>query len=540
MEGKKIDILLGLATAAVLAACAVVFWHRTPLDEFDEIHMYLGDGLYDLRFVQWKPDWSPYYAYWYRFLSFFEGEPAPLAYLNQTVLPLLLLVSLWGLLLRLGWSPPAAAISILLLAAHPFIWLSDIKVSHFALFASALCAQIALAFPRRHWQFAIALPLTALLPFARPELILIFPGVAFVYLIALIRNRKSRGSWVFGQFGLSLFLGLGILFYLEAFSGKKADWVYFVKHWERYEEIGNNPYPSADALKAALFPKATGVMTAIFENPGECVKHAAHHLRTLGTITVSYFRGLFGVNPWLAWAVTSSSLLGLYFCFRQEAGKQTPYRNFALPVFIFFVLVIPCVVTAAIFGTLWRYNVAILFVAFSLWAAPLLALPAHWQRRVLALCLGIFLLSFVSWRDAVYARIPAGIWNHYVSFGRQMRAVLVRDELRYLAACGTIFTIVSRSPKESTAFEFLSENLIHEGAIGRDLLLRSYDVVIFCDQHTVFRSRDFQAYVKELRQIMAREHKEFAQFRILPMQADVFVRHGLFHPGLPLGVTRVR
>lgn len=528
---RLVDFLTAAALFFLFFYCARLLWALTPVNPWDEIHVYLGHGNQPISQVWLNAEWSPLYVLWYFLLSLFRSVPTDILYLNQALLPFLMLASWYFLLRRLGWSAPVAAIALLCLASHPSTWLSDTKVHHFSLWIATLAAWGALAFRRRQTQWLLTGPIFALLVLTRPEMLMLFPVGLAAYLFYFFRQTPRPPRRHLLAF-LKVFLcsGLACLAF-GSLSGMKAGETYFKKHVERLEHLGKNTYASEVELQKDLFPDSTGAFTALFDNPKVFAEHSWFHLKFYLELWKKFFWALYHSHPRLMAALGVLLVAGLAF---SVPALRHRWRLGLPSLLVFFLIAWPHFSLALIYGTLERYNIATLFVMVSVLSAPLLALPRWAQRISAVLAVAAFLLSAPAWKTRMQATVAPGYWNHYASFADQMRSTLKGSNARILTNCGAIWlTIYPYNWQSDNLLLMHNSNRIHLIKPPAETLKR-FDAVVFCD---LAQERKRWKYIEEYWQELARS-PDFVRFRALPIDTVVYVRPAWLQASLPEGVSR--
>lgn len=151
---------------------------------------YMASGM--SMFDKFNKAWGPTYAFWYKFLSFFEGDSIKLYYLNYRLMTILPAIALFILLLQSNvrrWAALWVALLLLFAQINLPVWP---KVSHYSIFVLLM----GLVVMRRIKIYSLKLTFMAyvvlFLAYSRPEVFLTYLGIIVLWLIVVSSDRASR------------------------------------------------------------------------------------------------------------------------------------------------------------------------------------------------------------------------------------------------------------------------------------------------------------------------------------------------------------
>lgn len=365
--------------------------------------------------------WGPFYALWYKLLSFFESDTIRLYYLNYRLVTLLPVLMFFFFLRRIKIS-----YSIALILSSGFLFSSILfeswpKISHYCFVVIMTTLLVSTYFKNPIFKTLLFIATTLLLSYARPEFYLAFL-LMIIYLVFLIYKERKQinKSIVVGIMVLIVFI-FGVQKKMGVPLGNSERIVYaLVQHLAYNHNTWNNT--DADfwltgniTLLSALKTDCEGLYPCMWLNRELVLKHGFQNIFNYFKNSTDFIADIFipqSVFYWHGWTkVLFVFMLLLHVLFyRQYDFSQL--RRYKTEVILLLIFSFPAVFSSFVIYPRTHYFILQLPLFFLLLFVPLTGYYRGLSESKWSSLKYIFIAAFL-----MFLIMPNGSrFNHYDLF----------------------------------------------------------------------------------------------------------------------------
>jgi len=230
--------------------------------------------------------WGPVYCFWYKILSFIQGDAVSLFYLNFGLMAVLLALAAYFFLLRFRVMWPIALWLSLMVLIAPYNLTTFPKVSHFATMAAMLAFIAAYQVKHHLHRYTLIAVTFLILAYARPEFYLSFLLMVLL-IIAGISTKKVKlqwSPWLVGGLIFIALLHIGLGFPLGTeLRGYKRSFIAFGEHfsynYSNWNDLEGYLWLTWETITQSQFGESKRFSEALLANPGMMFTHFMSNAR---------------------------------------------------------------------------------------------------------------------------------------------------------------------------------------------------------------------------------------------------------------------
>lgn len=378
----------------ILTALKVAFGmeHSFDVDLWDESSRLLTG----LTVIFGDTSWGPLYTGYWFVLSLFRGDALELYYLNMHVLSVLLGVSIFVLLRRLGVSAVVSILAAFFYLISHTNTIVGVRDGNFALLI-IIVSLISTTYTDKTTSRYAMLTIGALLAsYCRPEYFLSYIACCVLLLIQVIRRGPVR-EIMNSKVPIGILVALSLVWLTAAGHPLRPErsWVAFGEHYLqnrlKWSGVSSPNERNQGVVVRSSFGEATSIAGAMAANPSELARHALENVKGIPRAGIDAL-----TSDWQRFNWLLASLLGallLYALIKrsgQSAAGRVPMEPIRYIFLIWLLFSFPGLLSGVVIFPQSRYLLGpavLLLLALACWAGESPKRLSPWLAAGLVLAL---------------------------------------------------------------------------------------------------------------------------------------------------------